>query len=201
MTQIFPCLNLRLSASSADNAVLWFQGSSVGVSLRTSTVPVMVSGGRVLLGFLASPQRGLLTRTHVNVARKMMWLIRIAVAQAKVEYAGTLFHPVLFTVRREWSILQTQTIPGPDRGVIMPTILVMLGWRLFFYANEGAEPIHVHCRKGGMECKYWIDTEGFDIDEAYSFGLNPRDKREIRKIIFQNFDYIVAQWQAFQSRK
>jgi len=39
----------------------------------------------------------------------------------------------------------------------MPTILVILGWRLFFYANEGNEPIHVHCRKGDMECKYWLN--------------------------------------------
>ncbi|MCG6536745.1 MAG: DUF4160 domain-containing protein, partial [Syntrophales bacterium LBB04] len=31
----------------------------------------------------------------------------------------------------------------------MPTILLIMGWRLFFYANERNEPIHVHCRKGG----------------------------------------------------
>ncbi len=24
----------------------------------------------------------------------------------------------------------------------MPTILLLFGWRLFFYANEGNEPIH-----------------------------------------------------------
>ncbi len=29
----------------------------------------------------------------------------------------------------------------------MPTILMILGWRLFFYSNEGQEPIHVHCRE------------------------------------------------------
>ncbi len=33
----------------------------------------------------------------------------------------------------------------------MPTILLIMGWRLFFYANEGNEPIHVHCRKGDTE--------------------------------------------------
>ena len=83
----------------------------------------------------------------------------------------------------------------------MPTVLLILGWRLFFYANEGEEPIHIHCRKGEMECKHWIDTENFDIGEAYSFRLKPRDKREIRKIIFQHFDYIVEEWQEFQSRR
>jgi meiotically up-regulated gene 157 (Mug157) protein len=83
----------------------------------------------------------------------------------------------------------------------MPTILMLLGWRLFFYANEGNEPPHVHCRKGDMECKYWIDIENFDIQEAYSFRLSPKDKREIRKILFQNLDYIMDQWQKFQMKQ
>jgi len=33
----------------------------------------------------------------------------------------------------------------------MPTILLLAGWRLFFYSNEGNEPIHVHAEKGEME--------------------------------------------------
>ena len=80
----------------------------------------------------------------------------------------------------------------------MPTILVQLGWRLFFYANEGNEPIHVHCRKGDIECKYWIDEDSFDIQEAYSYGMSPRDNKQIRKIIFEHFEYIVEQWKEFQ---
>ncbi len=83
----------------------------------------------------------------------------------------------------------------------MPTILVLFGWRLFFYANEGNEPIHVHCRKGDMECKYWLDTEHFDIAEAYAFGLSSKDRKQIRKIIFEHFDYIVEQWDEFKARR
>ncbi|MGI9228885.1 MAG: DUF4160 domain-containing protein [Gammaproteobacteria bacterium] len=83
----------------------------------------------------------------------------------------------------------------------MPTILVLLGWRLFFYANEGNEPVHIHCRKGDAECKYWIDKENFDIQEAYAYNLSPRDKKQIRKIIFEHFDYIVEQWVEFQKRQ
>jgi len=49
----------------------------------------------------------------------------------------------------------------------MPTILVLLSWRLFFYANEGNEPIHVPCRKGDREYQYWIVEDNFDIQEAY----------------------------------
>jgi uncharacterized protein YutD len=31
--------------------------------------------------------------------------------------------------------------------------------------------------------------------------MSPRDVRQIRKIIFEHFDYIVGQWQFFQERR
>ena len=76
----------------------------------------------------------------------------------------------------------------------MPTILLILGWRIFFYANEGNEPIHVHCKKGEMECKYWLDCENYALDEAISFNMSSKDRREIRKIVFTHFEYIEQQW-------
>ena len=78
-----------------------------------------------------------------------------------------------------------------------PTILYIRGWRLFFYANERDEPIHIHARKGEADCKYWLDTELFDIDEAYSFNMSPALKREIRKIIFLHFNEIVEAWENY----
>ena len=83
----------------------------------------------------------------------------------------------------------------------MPTILEILGWRLFFYSNEANEPIHIHARKAGMECKFWIDVPNYNVSEAFVRGLKVRDKREIRKIIFDHFDYIVTQWEKFHGRK
>ena len=87
-----------------------------------------------------------------------------------------------------------------QRGGGLPTILQILGWRLFFYANEGNEPMHVHCRKGNLECKYWMDPRRFDIEEAFSFNLSPSDTRQIRKIIYEHFEYIAQQWDEFQRR-
>jgi len=83
----------------------------------------------------------------------------------------------------------------------MPTILMLLGWRLFFYSNEGNEPIHIHAQKGEMECKFWLNTERYDIEEAYCYNLGTRDNREIRKIIFDHFDLIVHEWKEMESRK
>ena len=76
----------------------------------------------------------------------------------------------------------------------MPTILFIYGWRLFFYSNEGLEPIHVQAEKGDMECKFWLLVDEVEIKEALAFNLTPGAKREIKKIIFQHFDLIVDAW-------
>ena len=35
----------------------------------------------------------------------------------------------------------------------MPTVLLVEGYRFFFFSNEGQEPPHVHVRKGGGVAK------------------------------------------------
>jgi len=76
----------------------------------------------------------------------------------------------------------------------MPTILLVQGWRVFFYSNEGNETIHVHARKAETECKFWLSPETFETEEDWSHNLSPPLRREIRKIIFEHFDIIVAEW-------
>ena len=76
----------------------------------------------------------------------------------------------------------------------MPTILLVRGWRVFFYSDEGREPIHVHAKKGDAECKLWLHPELFDLDEAWAYGMSPRLRREIRQIVFDHFDLIVEEW-------
>lgn len=80
----------------------------------------------------------------------------------------------------------------------MPTILLVMGWRFFFYANERNEPIHIHCQKAEMECKFWLDTENFSVEEAYSYNMNNKDKRGVKKIIFEYFEFIESEWNKFQ---
>ncbi len=83
----------------------------------------------------------------------------------------------------------------------MPTILFINGWRIFFYSNENNEPIHVHVQKAELEGKFWLKVETFEIEEASSYNMNNKDKREIRKLIFEHFDYIVDSWNKFQNKK
>jgi hypothetical protein len=79
----------------------------------------------------------------------------------------------------------------------MPTVLIVRGWRLFFYANENDEPIHIHAQKAETECKFWLKVDIFDIGEEWSHRLSPRLRREIRKIIFDHFELIVDEWNRF----
>ena len=79
----------------------------------------------------------------------------------------------------------------------MPSILSISGWRLFFFANENQEPMHIHAQNGDMDCKFWINVDDFEIIEAFAYNLSPSAKREIKRIIYQHFDYIVEQWNEF----
>ena len=83
----------------------------------------------------------------------------------------------------------------------MPTILQVKGWRFFFYANEGSEPIHVHARNGDKECKYWLKPKTFDIEEAFCYRMNSKDRREVKQIVYLHFEQIEAEWKEFQKRK
>ena len=83
----------------------------------------------------------------------------------------------------------------------MPTILFINGWRFFFYANEGNEPIHIHAQKAEMETKYWIDVDRYEIKEVFAYNLSPKDKREVKKLIYLNLDYIIEQWNSFYGKQ
>ena len=78
----------------------------------------------------------------------------------------------------------------------MPSIVYSRGWRLFFYMNERDEPPHIHARKGDTECKYWLHEQQFDIELVYAYKMTPALRKQIRRIIFANFDHIITEYQA-----
>ncbi len=51
------------------------------------------------------------------------------------------------------------------------------------------------------ECKYWLDRDNFDLNEAFAYNMSPKDKRQTRKIIYEHFEYIEEQWDEFQRRR
>jgi len=73
-------------------------------------------------------------------------------------------------------------------------VLIKNGWRLFFYSNEGHEPLHIHAQKNEIECKYWILADELEILYEFSYNFSPGAKREIEEIIFQHYDLIIEKW-------
>jgi len=59
----------------------------------------------------------------------------------------------------------------------------------------------VHCRKRGGEAKYWLDVYAFEAIEPHAFNMSPADKRTVRRIIFEHFDYILSEWRKFQEKQ
>ncbi|MBN1873828.1 MAG: DUF4160 domain-containing protein [Anaerolineae bacterium] len=83
----------------------------------------------------------------------------------------------------------------------MPTVLLLRGWRVYFFANESNEPMHVHCRKGSALGKFWILPDTYEIQTAYVRRMTHHEEREIRKILFEHLDEIVIAWAAFQEKR
>lgn len=76
-----------------------------------------------------------------------------------------------------------------------PTVIHSRGWRLHFYMNEGNEPIHIHAKKGEVDCKFWLDPDAVEIQEHYAYNITPALRKEVRKLIYQYFSEIVEAWE------
>jgi len=75
----------------------------------------------------------------------------------------------------------------------MPTVFRHLGFRFFFYSNEGdpREPVHIHVMKDGGEAKFWLDP---DPRLARSVGFDARTLRVLARIIADRADDIEEAW-------
>ena len=79
----------------------------------------------------------------------------------------------------------------------MPTILIEMGFRLFFYALEGREPPHAHVEYQNAAAKFWIRP----VRLAKNEGMNGRDLARAAKLVRANEDLIEESWNEFFSRK
>ncbi len=61
----------------------------------------------------------------------------------------------------------------------MPTILRLLGYRFFFYSNEGTEPPHIHVEKADGVAKFWLEP----VELANSYGFTAKEVSQLRKVI------------------
>lgn len=76
----------------------------------------------------------------------------------------------------------------------MPTVLNKDGFRLHFFSDEGSEPCHIHIKKGDGKGKIWLLP---NLEEDYYYGFTEQEKRKIRKIVTEHYEYLIVQWNEY----
>lgn len=79
----------------------------------------------------------------------------------------------------------------------MPTVLLINGFRFFFYSNESNEPIHIHVTKGNSNGKIWLEPS---IVIAYLYGFNNNDEKTILQIIQTHYTQFKNKWYEYFSK-
>ena len=75
----------------------------------------------------------------------------------------------------------------------MPTLLLIEGFRFYFFSDERQEPPHVHVRKGDSVAKLWLRP----VDLAFARGFNRTELRRVRELTFENQVFFVERWNEY----
>jgi Domain of unknown function (DUF4160) len=79
----------------------------------------------------------------------------------------------------------------------MPTVLILNGFRFFFYSNENDEPAHVHVNKAGKDGKLWLDPV---LSVAYFYGFSNSEQKEIIEIANLHYVQFKVKWNEYFSK-
>jgi hypothetical protein len=86
---------------------------------------------------------------------------------------------------------------GPDGGKdnerSMPTLLVVEGYRFYFFSLEANEPPHVHVRRGGGKAKLWLEPVRLD----YSRGFKSQELKRIHELTEEHAEYFLRRWSEY----
>ena len=74
----------------------------------------------------------------------------------------------------------------------MPTILLIEGFRFFFYSNEHL-PMHIHIEKAEKTPKVNIEN----IEVIKSTGFNSKDLKLISNLVLENQELLNRKWNEY----
>ena len=86
----------------------------------------------------------------------------------------------------------------------MPNLLVFGPYKIYFWSNEGSEPIHVHVsikRASKMSAKFWILKDG-SVELANNHaGFSRHTIQDLASFIESNIPIIESTWMSFFATK
>ena len=79
----------------------------------------------------------------------------------------------------------------------MPTLFELYGYKIYFWSNEGNEPVHVHVAKGNQTAnatKIWLPPESNPVLANNNSQIPPKDLKRILKAVALERNNIIASW-------
>jgi hypothetical protein len=74
----------------------------------------------------------------------------------------------------------------------MPTVLLILGYRFFFYANDHL-PKHIHVEKDGKTAKFNL----IPVELVKSKKFNSAELKQIRNLVELNCELLIEKWDEY----
>jgi hypothetical protein len=76
-------------------------------------------------------------------------------------------------------------------GIIdVPTLLQVGPYRMFFYAGDRKEPLHVHVERDDRVAKFWLDP----VRLASSGGFSRVELGRIHALVAEHRDALTEKW-------
>lgn len=82
----------------------------------------------------------------------------------------------------------------------LPSLFTVCGYKIYFWANENGEPIHVHVAKGKPTAngtKIWLTKNGGCILASNGSNISKKELNELMEVISAQFFMICAEWKKF----
>ena len=76
----------------------------------------------------------------------------------------------------------------------MPTILIISGFRFFFYSNENNEPPHIHVSKGNGYAKFWLIPT---IEMSEYCNMKEQEIKQVWLITELNYKLFIDKWNEY----
>lgn len=80
---------------------------------------------------------------------------------------------------------------------LMPTVLKLGSYVLFFWLNETGEPVHIHVARGRPSkhaTKFWLTASGGCVLASNGSRLSPKTLKSMERVITANHTEICERW-------
>jgi hypothetical protein len=75
----------------------------------------------------------------------------------------------------------------------MPTVLRLGPYRLFFYASDRPEPVHVHVQREDSAAKFWLEP----VRLVRNRGFRRQELLDVQRIVTENRQQLIEAWHEY----